>query len=270
MENEPLYFELKDKDIKIPYSSLLEMLEKETFLQKYPQFEVNKSLVWYIIQNKEIYICVFKKIIEVKIIFKSKEPEIFKIHSSLDLENKCKSKNISINNLIVCETKILYNPFYLQNYIDNNKIIFELKEKEKLPEASHLFLLKEDSSYPVKNYSSFYTYYFKDNYKAKDKFSYIYNDVRKTIFANLLTVHFNIKIKTYKFTGPFSIGKSITLLQYCRILENAFYLNIKVLKKVSEIESYSILREEFSKINKIYFKDIQNLKEKNYYNHIEP
>ena len=74
----------------------------------------------------------------------------------------------------------------------------------------------------------------------------------------------------FKFTGPFSIGKSITLIQYCRTFENAFYLNLKILKKKSEIQSYLMLKEEFCRASYEYFNEIQNLIEKYYYQSLEP
>ena len=266
MENESLYFAIGKN--KISYSSLLEMLENETFSQNFTNYTVVKYSDCYIIKKNKNQICVFKNIIEINIIFKDKKKkaEIFNIHSSLDLENICKKKNISINNLIFYETRNIYNPIILMNYINNNKIIFELKEKEKLPEISSLPLFIKGHSYLVKEYSSFYSYYFKDNLDPNSNFFYTENKVRQKIFYNLLTVHLIKKtIKTFKFTGPFSIGKSITLLQYCRTAGNAFYLNIKLLKNLSEIISYSILREEFARITHDYFDDIQNLI-KSYYN----
>ena len=144
------------------------------------------------------------------------------------MEKICKYKNININYLYIenCFYKPS-NPTLIIQYINNYKITFQLKENEKLSETKKIKIFSINKDYKVKDYTSFYQDYFYEDIDPDSKFKYVENDIRKTIYNNLNIVHFE-KVKTFKFTGPFSIGKSITLLQFCRTTENAFYLNLKI------------------------------------------
>ena len=244
------------QDIKINYPDLIKSLKENTFTKYY----VTRKRDFFVIRFRDIPVCIFPKKIEVTINFKdkSRNPQIFYIHSSIDLEKICKYKNININYLYIenCFYKPS-NPTLIIQYINNYKITFQLKENEKLSETKKIkiFLLNEE--YKVKDYSSFYQDYFYEDIDPDSKFKYIENDVRKTIYNNLNIVLFE-KVKTFKFTGPFSIGKSITLLQFCRTTENAFYLNLKIIKEKGLKDSYLILREEFSNMLGKNYDKVQN------------
>ena len=68
------------------------------------------------------------------------------------------------------------------------------------------------------------------------------------IGTNLAILHFH-SLDCFKFTGPFNIGKSVTLLEYCRTSDSAFYINLKILTNKPIYDCYSILQEEFSRIS---------------------
>ena len=85
---------------------------------------------------------------------------------------------------------------------------------------------------------------------------HIKNDIRDNIFQNISRLSEDDIFK-FKFTGPFNIGKSITLLEYSRTNRNAFYFNLKVWSNKDDRDRYIILQEEFSRVSKELFDDIQ-------------
>ena len=125
-----------------------------------------------------------------------------------------------------------YNPnntSLLYEYISNNELTLDFKEKEKLDEIANLPVFIENKIYTIKEYSRFYKDYFGNDLSSDYKFNFDKNKIRSKIFQNLNILH-NGNLKTFKMTGPYSIGKSITLLRYCRLRDSAFYINLKLLK----------------------------------------
>ena len=92
---------------------------------------------------------------------------------------------------------------------------------------------------------------------------HIKNDIRDNIFQNISRLSEDDIFK-FKFTGPFNIGKSITLLEYSRTNRNAFYFNLKVWSNKDDRDRYIILQEEFSRVSKELFDDIQKEINSNY------
>ena len=120
--------------INLDYSYLLELLNNNTFTQKYKFYNVVKI-------NSNFLIC-YQNIKEVvlnnktKVIISKGEHFIksFYIYSSLDLKKICKKNNININTLYFTND-IIYdksNPSNIVNHIENNEIQFILKEKKKI------------------------------------------------------------------------------------------------------------------------------------------
>ena len=124
----------------------------------------------------------------------------------------------------------------------------------------------------VKEYSSFYKDYFEDeNLNPDFVFEFDNNNVRKIIFSNILSFHNSKDLHTFKFTGPFNIGKSITLLEYCRTTHNSFYINLKCLINKSIKDSYLMLQDEFARISSNdIFNKIQDVIKSNYSKSTEP
>ena len=67
------------------------------------------------------------------------------------------------------------------------------------------------------------------------------------------------ELETFKFTGPFNIGKTITLLELSRTTHNVFYLNLKYLTIKSFRDCYIMLQEEFSRMSPDIFAEIQEI-----------
>ena len=257
--------------INLDYSYLLELLNNNTFTQKYKFYNVVKINSNFLICYQNIKELVLNN--KTKVIISKGEHFIksFYIYSSLDIKKICKKNNININTLYFTND-IIYdksNPSNIVNHIENNEIKFILKKKKKLPEPHLLLAFSDKNSYTYKEYSSFYNYYFGEDINPTEIFLYENNSVRKKIFDNLYKLQYSNDINRFKFTGPYSIGKSTTLLQYCRQNENAFYINIKILKKIREFESYSIIREEFSRIPNNLFVEVQKLIEDKYNNGLD-
>ena len=255
--------------IKMNYVDLYKKLENNSFLTTYPDFGIGKRGDSYILQEQENAFIVFRNPIKVIIKFENNRTEEFNILSTLDINKYCKKKEINLNRLY---SKLFqYNPnntAILLNHILNNELTLNFKEKEKLDEVNHMELFNENKIYTIKEYSSFYKDYFGEDLNSDDKFIFEENEIRSSIFNNLNLLHYG-NLQTYKFTGPYSIGKSITLLRFCRLRDNAFYINLKLLNTKKGKEKYKILKEEFARISETFFNDIQALINNNYYKDVE-
>ena len=198
----------------------------------------------------------------------------FLAHSNLDIENFCKKNLIDIDALYLNDNKIYKNDNILKYlaYIKNKELNLFFKEKEGLPEISQKTLFSLGEKYKVKEYSSFYKDYFKDeNLNPVFMFAFDNNDIRQEIFSNIISYHNSNDHQTFKFTDPIKIGKSITLLEYSRSNHNSFYINLKCLKIKSIKDSYLMLQEEFSRISSSdIFKEIQDIIKSNYSKSTKP
>ena len=251
------------------YIDLLKMLKDKTFKKTYPDFGIGKKGNSYILQDEEYAFIVFESQIKVIIRFENNRTEEFNILSTLDINKYCKKKEINLNRLYSNLSQ--YNPkktAILLEQILNNELTLYFKEKEKLDEINHLPIFVENEIHTIKEYSNFYKDYFGEDLSSNDKFIFEENETRSSIFNNLNRLHYE-NLQMYKFTGPYSIGKSITLLRFCRLRDNAFYINLKVLNTKKEKEKYKILKEEFARISETFFDDVQALINKNYYNDVE-
>ena len=262
MEGKNFHF----NEIKIGYDSLLKMLKENTFSTSYPLYAFLGNYFSYKIYKKDLTgfpVIIFRKLIKVNIkIQDSNKEEIFLAHSNLDIENYCKEKAIDINSLYLNNGE-KYNNNDIQQYcfyIKDNELELFSKEKEELPDISPNFLFEIGKKYKVKEYSTYYKDYFENEDLNPDyEFEYMTNDIRNEIFSNILSLQTSYELETFKFTGPFNIGKTITLLEYCRTTNNAFYLNLKYLTIKSLKDSYIMLREEFSRIAPDIFQEIQDI-----------
>jgi hypothetical protein len=265
------------KDIKLNYTSLLSMLHNGSFKTKYPSFQIMKADKCFIINDDANYlIAIYFNALEVIIKFEGVErpQEKFKINSNLDFENICIEKKISLDSLFfpiqngILEHYDKNNSFpYFVNIIDN-KITLISKQKGSLPQMKQIENFKEDVSYKIKEISSFYEDYFGD-INPDSEFKYIESKTRTQIFNNLYRL-FIPGIKKFQITGPYSNGKSITLLYFCRKNQYAFYLNLKIITKKPRKDAFSILMEEFSNVDKKIYPEIQKIINNNYYENLQP
>ena len=241
-------------NIKLKYSELLIMLEDGSFKEKYPSFQIMNSINCFIINDDPEYlIIIFNKKIEIVIEFKgvNRVQEKFKINSSLDLENICKEKKITLDSLYIPKQNGSMDhyekksPFLIIRNIIDSKITFISQQKESLPKMNEITNFKEGISYKIREYSSFYEDYFGD-INPDSEFKDIESKTRREIFVNMLILN-SPGIKKFQITGSYSIGKSITLLYFCHMRRNSFYLNLQIISNKPRKESFSILLEEFFK-----------------------
>ena len=80
------------KDNLLNYTLLLNSLENNTFIKKYPNYNVISISKNYVIKDGKNDVYVYRNPMEVTIDYKeeNKINDIFKIQSSIDLENFCK------------------------------------------------------------------------------------------------------------------------------------------------------------------------------------
>ena len=91
------------KDNLLNYTLLLNSLENNTFIKKYPNYNVISISKNYVIKDAKNDVYVYRNPMEVTIDYKeeNKNNDIFKIQSSIDLENFCKMKSIDFDNLYI-------------------------------------------------------------------------------------------------------------------------------------------------------------------------
>jgi len=265
------------KGIELNYTSLLSMLQDGSFKTNYPNFQIEKADNCFIINDDDNYlIVIYLNAIEVIIEFDGVErpQEKFKINSNLDLENICIEKKISLDSLFfpiqngILEHYDKNNSFPYFVNISDNKLNFISKQKGSLPEMKILGNFKKDATYKIKEFSSFYEDYFGE-LNPDSEFKYIESETRTQIFYNLYKLY-SPGIKKYQITGPYSIGKSMTLLYFCRKKQYAFYLNLKIITKKPRKDAFSILMEEFSNVDKDIYSEIQKIINNNYYENLKP
>ena len=256
-------------EIKEDYTSLLKKLNENTFSNSYPFYNYIGNYFSYKIFKKDLTgspAIIFRKKIKVNIKLKDSngqdKKETFFAHSNIDIKNKCKEKLIDINSLLLNDGEAYKNDdfqFYF-SYIKNDELELSMKSNEKLPKISHKDLFVPGVNHKVKDYSTYYKDYFEDkDLNPDDEFEYKSNEVREEIFNNIFLLQGSSELETFKFTGPFNIGKTITLLELCRTTHNAFYLNLKYLTINSFRDCYIMLQEEFSRIVPEIFAEIQEI-----------
>jgi len=267
------------KDNLLDYSLLLNSLENlDSFLKKYPNYKVSEIGENYIIKDGKNYVYVYKDPMEVIIDYKEKNKtnSIFNIQSSIDLENWCKKHSIDLDNLYFSQEN--KNGLIL-NYKNNisrtllneeNKIkLFYKKKSLLLPTKKFTTKFPQKTDYKLNEFTSFYKYYF-NNIAPESNFKFIKNEIRVNILNNLMKLFTEPDIKKYMFTGPYSIGKSVTLLYFCRIAKNCFYINLKIINTKPRQEVFSILIEEFSNTTEKVSKETKEKLEKKYYSDCTP
>ena len=246
--------------IKKDYDSLLKSLKDCSFFEENPDFDFVEHFNIYLISNNKSKCCVFKNIIKVNIhLQNSDKVNSFPARSNLDIESYCEKNGIDRNALYLSKN-VQYkkdNLFFLNGAVKNNELNFILLQKKELDKCYRSSLLQIGQDYTVKDYSRFYKFYFGEEVSADSIFNYEETEERELIFQNLNILMDDSEIKNFKFTGPFSIGKSITLLRFSRMASNIIYINLKLFMTKNEWECFSALQEEFQRISPYLFDDVQ-------------
>ena len=203
-------------------------------------------------KHTEFYL--FESQRQINIYLGNKLFEKLKFYSSLEIEQFIDNKGLNINELYV---KGEANLSYLDirhvfgKYIDDCEL--EIRTKKNIEDLKYKKVLSDTEDYSPDEYSDYFYEYFiyEDREKKKEKINYKTNIYRKIIEKNIKYLGINKGIKTFKFTGPHSIGKSFTLLRISRIYDDIAYINLKVLNKYKDdlFKSYSLIIKELERFN---------------------
>ena len=249
---------------------IIELIKKDEFSEKYKDYSVSKMEEGYLIEKKDSpIIFLFDQKKRIKVYFDDNYFEEIDVFTNLDIERYIEGKGKNIEHLFI---KGEENMQYLTVVETLGACLIEsdleIREKKPLPDLNLKNALSLEENYAPNQYSKYFYEYFiyEDKEQGENAFIYDNNEVRAIIFKNIAIILRNYEeIKKFKFTGPSSIGKSLTLLRISRICYNIAYINLKVLDKykndlnmsysiiISELERFSI--EKFLSPLKILIDD---------------
>ena len=255
----------KEKLLKYNVDKIIEMCEKNdniryNIILKDISYENGKNSYIFQFHNDDYYI-IFLSIIQVIFHIEDEENREIKenIRTNYDINNLVEKNKINKEDVFLGNRQLKKVINNIDNYINNDKL--ELRVIiNRIPEAKFGEKpLKENIDYKREQYSEYFSEYF-ENFNPLQKkkiFKFKNNELRQEIFHNIGVLRRENECKKYKITGPFSIGKSITLFVYSRFNNNVIYINLKTLKK--NMKDYrkclKIIFSECSrvKLNKAYF-----------------
>ena len=268
-----LMAERDELNINTNWKEVLNSIENDNFEKNYKDYSFIKKEGGYYIYNKEKEIFLLKQQKEIKIYFGDNKYDTIKIISSLDIEKYMKNKNKDVRELYFKEKnssndkyidKVKILGYYLRKHLN-----LEIREKEKLCDLKLGEPLLENQDYSPKEYSEFFSDYFIFDDTEKDKkIAYEESYLRTKINDYIMELRDNDQLKTFKFTGPSSIGKSFTLLRISRISYNIAYINLKTLVETSKDlhKIYSMIGQELKRFDIKNNLNELNEKIKNNYN----
>lgn len=260
-------------DENTKWDEVLKSLEQNNFYDKYKNYFAFEQEYGYALQerNSNEVIFLFYKKRQIKI-FKGEKVISIEAFTSLEINNYMKLNKLNINELYFKgENNIKYidNIINLGIYLINNEL--EIKKKVPIPLLKLKKSLLFENDYTPEEYSDFFYEYFiyEDINKKNEKFKFEQNDIRKTIYYNLVNLRTSNNLKTFKLTGPSSIGKSITLFKISHSCCNMAYINLKVMNKYKD-NFNTLYRIILSELERFYISDYLNefndLIKKNYEN----
>ena len=178
------------------------------------------------------------------------------IRTNYDIIELIKKNKIDEEDVFLNEDQLGEIINYIDCYVKNKKL--KLKIKNIIPQATFrqnlLNIYKRN--YTRSEYSQYFSEYF-ENYNPENKdniFKFKTNELREEIYHNIIELRHSNTIQKYKITGPFSIGKSITLFVFSKTLKNVIYINLKVLKKNKD-DHQKCLKIIFSEISRVAIDD---------------
>lgn len=260
----------KNFDEAKDWEEILTLIKDDKFSEEFPDYTLEKKEYGYLIQKNTENIFLFTEKQEIKIYFDKSNYEQLQILSSKEIENFIKNKQKHIDELYVRKTEDLNYSDILEElgcYITDCEL--ELREKKNLNPLELIEILSDKEDYKQKDYSKYFYKYFiyEDEKKEDEKILYQKNKTRKIISDNIKKLKLKKGLKTFKFTGPHSIGKSFTLLRISNVLYNVAYINLKALSKNKDLyESYSMIMHELKRFSLKNDKldDLNKLIQKNY------
>ena len=255
------------------WNDILVLIDKNEFLSTYKNYSLTNRENGYLIEStkKEDQQTIFllKEKMSIKIYFDDNNYQTINVITNLEIESYIKAKGKNIDDLFFQGEENKKYSDYIKSLglclMFYNLII---KEKKPLPALELKAPLSLDLDYTPKEYSKYFYEYFEYEEKIDENKMLIYdkNEMRNIITKNIaITLRDDDQIKTFKFTGPSSIGKSLTLLRLGHTCYNIAYINLKVLDKykndlnmsysiiISELERFSI--EKFLSPLKILIDD---------------
>ena len=196
----------------------------------------------------------FDKQREIEFYFPAEKPRKVKIFTSKEIERYIEQNKKDIKKLYIKDKDNIRYEDYIENlgyYLKSLKL--EIRQKDPLPEFKLKDALSREEDYSPNEYSKYFYEYFlyEDKKKGNEKLLFQKNKIREIIFDNIYEMINNKNIKTFKFTGPPSIGKSLTLLRLSRISYNVAYINLKTLNECKDnlLKSYSIVMSELERFD---------------------
>ena len=233
---------------------IIELIKKGEFSGKYKDYSVSKMEDGYLIEKKDSSIIfLFDQKKRIKVYFDDNYFEEIDVFSNLDIERYIKGKGKNIEHLFIKgEENMKYLTVIESLGVCLIESELEIREKKPLPDLNLKDALSLKENYAPNQYSKYFYEYFiyEDKKQGENTFIYDDNEVRVIIFKNIaITLRNDKEIKKFKFTGPSSIGKSLTLLRISRICYNIAYINLKVLDKYKNNlnMSYSIIISELER-----------------------
>ena len=258
------------------WENVLNLIKGCKFSKKYKKYYHVEKEGGYLIYEKEdtdISFFLFKEKKSINIYLDNENYESIEVNTSLEIDNFIKVKKKQIKNAYFKGKKGLKycdNKEFLGIYLDDDEGL-EFIEKEPLDKLEIKEELNRKMDYTPNQYSKyFYEYFINENKEAKGKtIKFEKNKIRDKIFSNILNLREKKNLKTFKFTGPTSIGKSFTLFRLCHTYLNMAYINLKTLNgyKNNLFYSYSIIISELERFSiRERLSDINILIENNYDN----
>jgi len=254
---------------------ILNLIKTNKFYEEYKNYSLYKKEKGYLIEksekDKKTYIFLFNEKKSVKIYFDDDNFETIEIFTSLEIDSFIESKNKEIKDVYIRGMKG-------EKYFDNKKHLglclknleLELRAKTPLKNLELKDALNFEQDYTPIDYSDYFYDYFEyeDKNKENEKIEFKNNIIRENILNNItVKLRDNEDLKTFKFTGPSSIGKSFTLLRISHTCYNIAYINLKILDKSKDDlhRTYSIIISELQRFDiSRYLKELNSLIKKNY------
>ena len=244
------------------FEILLNDINNGKFEKKYSCYKKKKRENGFLIIQKEEKdkneIFLFNEKIKIKLIKKDSEESIkeFEAFSSLEIENNLSSVDLKTSELFMIKGKIFQYEemkINLGAFISNRILNIFVIPIEKVPRLNLKDIFKDDGEFKPEEFSLFFYLYFKyeDKNKKENKINYGRNKIREEIWSNILSLKTKNSLRTYKFTGPSSTGKSFTLFYLSRVLSNIIYVNFSVLNdnKNNLFKCYQIIIHELERID---------------------